>query len=75
MIYNLLLLIRGTRAVQMLGGIVFVGLIYFMPSRGAADAPGHPRKPQIVLPFAIIVLFQQEIAGRSPTSGAIRSGG
>jgi diadenylate cyclase len=75
-IYNLLLLIRGTRAVQMLLGIVFVGLVYY-----AARLAGLPTLQTIleslliVLPFAIIVLFQQEIRralanfGRNPLWG------
>ena len=29
-IYNLLLLVRGTRAVQMLGGLAFVGVVYYI---------------------------------------------
>jgi diadenylate cyclase len=75
-IYNLLLLIRGTRAVQMLGGIVFVGLIYFMAQ--LAELPTLQdilENLLIVLPFAIIVLFQQEIRralanfGRNPLWG------
>jgi diadenylate cyclase len=75
-VYNLLLLIRGTRAVQMLLGIVFVGLVYY-----AARLAGLPTLQTIleslliVLPFAIIVLFQQEIRralanfGRNPLWG------
>lgn len=75
-IYNLLLLIRGTRAVQMLLGIVFVGVLYY-----AAQLIGLPTLQRIlenlliVLPFAIIVLFQQEIRralasfGRNPLWG------
>jgi uncharacterized protein (TIGR00159 family) len=72
-IYNLLLIIRGTRAVQVLIGLLFVGGIYFAA-----------RFTQLVtletlllsllsfLPFAVIVLFQQEIRrglaafGRNP---------
>jgi diadenylate cyclase len=75
-VYNLLLLIRGTRAVQVLLGIVFVGLVYY-----AARLAGLPTLQTIleslliVLPFAIIVLFQQEIRralanfGRNPLWG------
>lgn len=75
-IYYLLLLIRGTRAVQMLLGLVFLGLVYY-----AAILAELPTLQQIlenlliVLPFAIIVLFQQEIRraltnfGRNPLWG------
>ncbi|MFP5284936.1 MAG: diadenylate cyclase CdaA [Thermoanaerobaculia bacterium] len=75
-IYYLLLLIRGTRAVQMLLGLVFLGLVYY-----AALLTELPTLQQIlenlliVLPFAIIVLFQQEIRraltnfGRNPLWG------
>ena len=75
-IYNLLLLIRGTRAVQMLLGLFFLGLVYY----GAilAELPTLQKILEnllIVLPFAIIVLFQQEIRralvsfGRNPLWG------
>jgi len=75
-IYNLLLLIRGTRAVQMLLGLFFLVLVYY----GAllAELPTLQRILEnllIVLPFAIIVLFQQEIRralvrfGRNPLWG------
>jgi diadenylate cyclase len=75
-IYNLLLLIRGTRAVQMLLGLFFLGLVYY----GAilAELPTLQKILEnllIVLPFAVIVLFQQEIRralvsfGRNPLWG------
>ncbi len=75
-IYNLLLLIRGTRAVQMLLGILFIAAAY-----GVADLAGLKTLRDIlaafilVLPIAIIVLFQQEIRlalasfGRNPLWG------
>jgi diadenylate cyclase len=75
-IYNLLLLIRGTRAVQMLLGIVFVGLVYYIAH--LADLPTLQKILEsllIVLPFAVIVLFQQELRralanfGRNPLWG------
>lgn len=75
-VYNLLLLIRGTRAVQMLLGIVFVGLVYSLAR--LAELPTLQTLLEsllIVLPFAIIVLFQQEIRraltnfGRNPLWG------
>ncbi|HZF14212.1 MAG TPA: diadenylate cyclase CdaA [Thermoanaerobaculia bacterium] len=75
-IYNLLLLIRGTRAVQMLLGIVFVGVVYYLAR--LADLPTLQwilENLLIFLPFAIIVLFQQELRralanfGRNPLWG------
>lgn len=75
-IYNLLLLIRGTRAVQILLGILFIAVAY-----GLADLAGLKTLRDIlaafilVLPIAIIVLFQQEIRlalasfGRNPLWG------
>jgi diadenylate cyclase len=75
-IYNLLLLVRGTRAVQMLGGLAFVGIVYYIAQ--LAELPTVQKILEnllIVLPFAIIVLFQQEIrralanVGRNPLWG------
>ena len=75
-IYYLLLLIRGTRAVQMLLGLVFLGLVYYAAL--LAELPTLQEILEnllIVLPFAIIVLFQQEIRraltnfGRNPLWG------
>ncbi|HYG62550.1 MAG TPA: diadenylate cyclase CdaA [Thermoanaerobaculia bacterium] len=75
-IYNLLLLIRGTRAVQMLLGLVFVGVVYYLAQ--FFELPTLQTILEnllIVLPFAIIVLFQQEIRralanfGRNPLWG------
>lgn len=75
-VYNLLLLIRGTRAVQMLLGIVFVGIVYYLAR--IVELPTLQRMLEsllIVLPFAIIVLFQQEMRralasfGRNPLWG------
>lgn len=75
-IYNLLLLIRGTRAVQMLLGLFFLGLVYYVAV--LAELPTLQRILEnllIVLPFAVIVLFQQEIRraladfGRNPLWG------
>ena len=75
-IYNLLLLIRGTRAVQVLLGIVFVGLVYYV-ARWAELVTLQTilESLLIVLPFAIIVLSQQEMRralanfGRNPLWG------
>ncbi len=75
-IYYLLLLIRGTRAVQMLLGLVFVGVVYYLAQ--FFDLPTLQTLIEsllIVLPFAVIVLFQQEIRraltnfGRNPLWG------
>lgn len=71
--YNLLLLIRGTRAVQVLLGLVFFAGIYWA-SRVAKLATLETILSGllIVLPFAVIVLFQHEIRrglasfGRNP---------
>jgi diadenylate cyclase len=78
-VYNLLVLIRGTRAVQMLLGIVFVGMVYYIAR--LADLPTLQTLLEsllLVLPFAVIVLFQQEIRralanfGRNPLWGLAR---
>ena len=75
-VYYLLLLIRGTRAVQMLLGLVFVGVVYYLAQ--FFDLPTLQTLIEsllIVLPFAVIVLFQQEIRraltnfGRNPLWG------
>ena len=74
--YNLLLLIRGTRAVQMLLGLLFVVGVYYLAR--LADLPTLQTLVQsflIFLPFAAIVLFQHEIRralanlGRGPLVG------
>ncbi len=75
-LYNLLLLIRGTRAVQILLGILFIGGAYY--AAGVAQLATLKellRNFIIVLPIAIVVLFQQEIRralaafGRNPLLG------
>lgn len=75
-IYNLLLLIRGTRAVQILLGLMFLGVVYYVAV--LAELPTLQQILEnllIVLPFAIIVLFQAEIRralanfGRNPLWG------
>ncbi len=61
-IYNLLLLIRGTRGVQILFGILFLGGIYW-----AAGYIGLPTLQALlgnfifILPIVVIILFQSEI--------------
>jgi diadenylate cyclase len=76
LVYYLLLLIRGTRAVQMLLGLLFVGVVYYLAQ--FFDLPTLQTLIEsllIVLPFAVIVLFQQEIRralasfGRNPLWG------
>ena len=71
--YNLLLLIRGTRAVQVLLGLVFFGGIYWAARIAElATLETILRNLLIFLPFAVIVLFQHEIRrglanfGRNP---------
>jgi len=75
-IYNLLLLIRGTRAVQVLLGLMFLGAVYYLAV--LSELPTLQKILEnllIFLPFAIIVLFQQEIRrglanfGRNPLWG------
>lgn len=76
-IYNLLLLIRGTRAVQALVGILFLGLVYYVARTLDLKALEETLESVFTwLPFAIIVLFQAEIRralasfGRTPLFGA-----
>jgi len=63
-IYQLLLLVRGTRAVQMAIGVIGVWVFYLFTSPGALhlravhNALGDLR---LYIPFAIIVLFQNQI--------------
>lgn len=75
-IYNLLLLIRGTRAVQIILGILFIAAATYLA--GVADLvtlQGLLNNFLLVLPLAIIVLFQHEIRhalasfGRNPLWG------
>lgn len=75
-IYNLLLLVRRTRAMQMLLGIAFLALLYGISRLG--DLPALQSllgDLPILLPVAVIVLFQSEIRrvlasfGRNPFWG------
>jgi len=75
-VYNLLLLIRGTRAVQVLLGLVsLVAIYYFAGYLGLLALEATIEKFFSLLPFAIIVLFQHEIRralarfGRTPLLG------
>ena len=74
--YNLLLLIRGTRAVQALVGILLIGGVYYVASAtGLVALQTLIEKIFIALPVVIVVLFQQEIRralssfGRNPLLG------
>ena len=60
--YNLLLLIRGTRAVQALVGILAIGGVYYVAGAfEVATLRSVIEKIFIALPVVIVVLFQQEI--------------
>lgn len=62
LIYELLRLVHGTRAVQMAVGMVLVGLLYQVASRfGLTTVQWVLRNAAIYLGFAVIVLFQHEI--------------
>ena len=61
-LYNLLLLVRGTRAVQALIGIFVLFLLYQIAD--VIDLPALENTIEkffVILPFAVIVLFQHEI--------------
>ncbi|MEO8215682.1 MAG: diadenylate cyclase CdaA [Acidobacteriota bacterium] len=71
--YNVLLLIRGTRAMQMTVGLLAIGVAYFVARTFDLLAlEAVSREVLFYLPFAIIVLFQHEIRralasfGRNP---------
>ena len=75
-VYNLLLLIRRTRAVQMLLGIIFVVVVYYVAKLAdLVTLQAILESLLIVLPFAVIVLFQAEMRrvlsnfGRNPLWG------
>jgi diadenylate cyclase len=62
LIYALLVLLRGTRAMQMLWGILIIGGLYLVASSLKLLTLSSILSNLLVfLPFAIIVLFQQEI--------------
>lgn len=74
--YNLLLLIRGTRAVQILVGLAFVvGTSYLARWANLVALETLIQKFLLILPFALVVLFQPEIRralasfGRGPFFG------
>jgi diadenylate cyclase len=75
LIYQLLTLIRGTRAVQIVVGVVAVVLVHFLTGPGVLNLPAvHAVLGDVLLyiPFALIVLFQNPIRqafarfGRNP---------
>ncbi|MEO8276263.1 MAG: diadenylate cyclase CdaA [Thermoanaerobaculia bacterium] len=75
--YSLLLLIRGTRALQMLAGLAFLaGISFFARWAHLVTLETLIQKLLLVLPFALVVLFQPEIRralasfGRGPLFGA-----
>jgi diadenylate cyclase len=62
LIYEVLRLMRGTRATQMAGGLIFVGLLYWLSSYfELTTVEWVMRKLAVYLGFAVIVLFQHEI--------------
>jgi uncharacterized protein (TIGR00159 family) len=74
-IYQILLLIRGTRAVHMIAGVVALGVLHFLTRPGLVHLPTvHSVLGGLLLyiPFAVIVLFQNQIRqalarfGRNP---------
>ncbi len=76
-IYQLLLLIRGTRAVSMLAGVIGLAAVYFLTQPGLFHLPAvHSVLGTLLVyvPFAVIVLFQNQIRqalsrfGRNPMS-------
>ncbi|MEM7050182.1 MAG: diadenylate cyclase CdaA [Acidobacteriota bacterium] len=75
-IYNLLLLVRGTRAAQTLLGIVFVGLVYVVARLARLETLQEILESLLLLlPVATVILFQHEIRhalanfGRNPLWG------
>jgi len=72
-IYYLLLLIRGTRAVQMLLGLMVLAAVRFAARTTELEALEATLQYVFTfLPFAIIVLFQQEIRRALATFGRAR---
>lgn len=69
-VYGLLLLIRGTRAVQVLLGIlVLVGISYLAKLLGLLTLEKLLENFVLVIPFAIIVIFQDQIRAALATFG------
>jgi diadenylate cyclase len=74
-IYQLLLLLRGTRAVQILAGLTFLVMLWLLTGAGLIPLPALHRvlgSLLLYLPLVIIVLFQNQIrqalaqVGRNP---------
>lgn len=62
LIYELLRLVHGTRAVQMGVGLLLVGVMYGISSRyGLSTMQWVLRNAAVYMGFAVLVLFQQEI--------------
>jgi|WetSurMetagenome_2_1015567.scaffolds.fasta_scaffold366634_1 diadenylate cyclase len=79
-IYQILLLIRGTRAVHMIVGVVALVLLHFLTRPGLFYLPAvHAVLGDLLLyiPFAVIVLFQNQLrqvlarVGRNPLAALI----
>jgi diadenylate cyclase len=79
-IYQILLLIRGTRAVHMIVGVVAVVLLHFLTRPGLFYLPAvHAALADVLLyiPFAVIVLFQNQLrqvlarVGRNPIAALV----
>ena len=64
LIYELLRLVHGTRAVQMAVGLGLIGFLYELSSwLGLSTVQWVLRNAVLYLGFAVIVLFQHEIRG------------
>lgn len=62
LIYEVLRLMRGTRATQMAGGLILVGLLYWFSSYfELTTVEWVMRTLAVYLGFAVIILFQHEI--------------
>ena len=81
LIYQLLLLIRGTRAVHMVVGVVAIVLLHFLSRPGLLYLPAvHAVLGDLLLyiPLAVIVLFQNQLrqalarVGRNPFSALVK---
>jgi len=79
-IYQILLLIRGTRAVHMIVGVVALVMLHFLTRPGLVYLPAvHAVLGDLLLyiPFAVIVLFQNQLrqvlarVGRNPLAALI----
>ncbi len=79
-IYQLLLLLRGTRAVQILAGLTFLVMLWLLTGPGLVPLPALHRvlgSLLLYLPLVIIVLFQNQIrqalaqVGRNPLNALL----